>query len=158
MSRQPQHGSSGQTVSVWLAFMLVGRAAYITLWGRDQLERARASQDQTLDYSAGRQFRARGVAPGDRVYVLALSGQRLLLVGRLTVTRVVDQAEAERTLPGRTDWAPDHLLGHGTPISFENAIPLDMVGQIRRESGKLEDGSLHGDGRSKVARRHGADH
>ncbi len=115
-------------------------SAYIALWDQPQVEierRAVAGFGGTLDHSASRQFRARGVSRGDRVYIVATRDRRLLLLGRLTVERIVDQATAERRFPGQAVYqAPDHLLGSGTRLELDRVVPEGIVRKIRRESGK----------------------
>jgi hypothetical protein len=100
--------------------------AFITLWAQPQLEIERRAQhaNRTLCHTANRQFRARGVVPGDRVYVVAVREGELLLIGRLSVERVVGQREAERRL-GHDDVyeAPDHLLGHGSSLELDRVVP-----------------------------------
>jgi hypothetical protein len=111
---------------------------YITLWSQPQLEveRRAATGGATLSHTANAQFAARGVRPGDRVYVVATERGRLLLLGRLDVERVVDQAEAERLLGPDVYEAPDHLIGRGTELRLDRLVPEDIARQIERESGK----------------------
>ncbi len=112
--------------------------AYITLWSRPQLELARGAVagGATLSHAANAQFRARGVAPGDRVYVVATEHGRLLLLGRLDVERVVGQTEAERHFEEQVYEAPDHLVGTGTELRLDRVVPEHIAREIERESGK----------------------
>lgn len=111
---------------------------YITLWSQPQVELERRSSRgaSTLDHAASAQFRARGVQPGDRVYVVATDGGRLLLLGRLTVEHVVDQATADAYFGERVYEAPDHLLGAGTLLRPDRLVPERVARAIERESGK----------------------
>jgi hypothetical protein len=111
---------------------------FITLWSRPQVELERRSLQgsQTLDHTANTQFRKRGVEAGDRVYVLATQGGRLVLVGRLTVDHVVDQREADRYFGRPVYEAPDHLIGVGTALSLDRLVPEPIARAIQRESGR----------------------
>jgi hypothetical protein len=115
-------------------------SAYIALWDQPQIGTERsvlAGFGDTLDHAASRQFRARGVTRGDRVYIVGTRDRRVLLLGRLTVERIVDQATAERRFPGHALYrAPDHILGRGTRLELDRVVPEDIVRKIRRESGK----------------------
>ncbi len=115
-------------------------SAYIALWDQPQVEierRALAGFGDTLGHAASRQFRARGVKRGDRVYVVATRNRQLLLLGRLTVERLVDQDVADRHFRGHEVYeAPDHLLGSGTRLDLDRVVPEGIVREIRRESGK----------------------
>jgi hypothetical protein len=112
--------------------------AYITLWSQPQVEIQRRAlyASDTLDHVASGQFKERGIDTGDRVYVLATQQGRLLLLGRLTVERVVDQLEAERHVGHAVYPAPDHLIGNGTPLNLDRVVPERIARAIQRESGK----------------------
>jgi len=105
---------------------------YITLWSQPQIEvQRRALHDSDrLDHTAGGQFRACGVTAGDRVYVVANQGGQLVLLGRLTVNRIVDQHEADRHFGRRVYEAPDHLLGSGTALRLDRGVPEDIARAI----------------------------
>jgi len=97
--------------------------AYITLWSQPQIEiqRRHSHDDDTLSHTANDQFRDVRVAPGDRVYVVGTRAGELLLLGRITVERIVDQDEAERHFGHPVYVASDHLLGH--PTSSRSSDP-----------------------------------
>lgn len=112
---------------------------YLTLWSQPQveIERRALRGDDTLTHTANNQFRARGVTRGDRIYVVATKAGRLLLLGRLTVDRVVDQREAERILGNDNLYrANDHLLGRGTPLRLDRVVPERIARELERESSK----------------------
>lgn len=112
--------------------------AFITLWRRPEAEvqRRRAAGEDRLSHAAGGQFRRAGVAAGDRVFVVGTRAGALLLIGRLDVAAVVDQAEAARRLGSRTIEAPDHLLGEGTALDADRVVPEAVARQIERASGR----------------------
>jgi hypothetical protein len=110
--------------------------AFITLWSQPQVEIERRGPGGMLSHSANRQFRDRGVARGDRVYVVATDAGRLLLLGRLEVERVVGQREADAYFGESVDEAPDHLIGKGTSLRLDRIVPEDIARRIRRDSGK----------------------
>jgi hypothetical protein len=112
--------------------------AYITLWSQPEVEiEHRGGPTENLRHTANAQFGRVGVEPGDRVYIVATRKGQLLLLARLTVERLVGQAEAERIL-GRDDvyQAPDHLIGAGTALSLDRVVPEEVARAIERESGK----------------------
>ena len=128
-------------------------SAYITLWSQPQLEveRRAGNVGATLSHTANKQVRARGVGPGDRVYVVATDHGRLLLLGRLDVERVVDQTEAERHFGEEAYEAPDHLIGMGTELRLDRVVPEQIARKIERESGKrlvIASGEYRVDGNS----------
>jgi hypothetical protein len=114
--------------------------AFITLWSQEQIEIERlavAAGKENLEHAASDQLSVRGVGRGDRLYVLATRGGRVLLITRLTVTRVVDQAEVDRVFaPRKVYEANDHVLGHGTRLELDRVVPEAIVRKLRRESGK----------------------
>lgn len=112
--------------------------AYITLWSQPQVEIERRSNrgGKSLDHAAGPQFRARGVKHGDHVYVVATSQGELLLLGRLTVDRVVGQREADEHFKEHVYEAPDHLIGSGSALNLDGIVPEDIARELQRASGK----------------------
>ncbi len=109
--------------------------AYITLWNQPQVEferRVAAGRSGKLDHTANRQFRARNVQPGDRVYVLATRDGRIMLLGRLTVDELTDQAGAERALGPGIYEAPDHLIGRGSTLELDREVPEPEARRLRR--------------------------
>lgn len=112
---------------------------FITLWSQAQVEiqRETLGAGHSLDHAASEQFRQRGISRGDRLYVVATRGGQVLLLGRLTVTRILSQAEADRHFaPAPVYEATDHVLGDGTRLELDRVIPEDIARRIRRESGK----------------------
>lgn len=83
-------------------------AEYLTYWTSDPVN---GELGMELRHAANNQFRARGVGPDDRVYVVNWKNGTLYLVGRMIVDQVVDRAAAERIV-GTTDlWpADDHVV------------------------------------------------
>lgn len=90
-------------------------------------------EGQSLDHTAGKLFRQRGVSVGDKVYVVNVLKGRLFLIGRLEVAKIVSKSEAERLL-GTDLWdAPEHLVakpGSATPMHFEREVPLAVTKEL----------------------------
>lgn len=88
----------------------------------------------SLDHVASNQFRKRGVQPEDRVYVVGRSpGNDVLLLGKLTVAQVTDQAEAEALL-GRELWeADDHVIAGDdqTSVSLDRSLQPEVISSLR---------------------------
>jgi hypothetical protein len=113
--------------------------AYITLWSQPQIEVQRRhlfDDDDTLSHTANDQFRAVRVAAGDRFYVVGTREGQLLLLGRITVERVVDQGEADRHFGRPVYQAMDHLIGRGTKLCLDRVVPEHIARALQRESGK----------------------
>lgn len=122
--------------------------AWVQYWRPQQLELARrhAGDGEPLGHTAGEQFGR--VVPGDVVYVLGRSGTSLLLVGRLIVDEILDQAEAEARFEGEVYQATVNLVGHSTARRLDRLIPKAVAVQLRRASGKPlvdADGNASGD-------------
>ena len=115
-------------------------APYISMWNQEQLEieRAALTPGKALDHTASAQYRKRGVAIGDRIYVVATEHgtDRLLLLGRISVGRIVGQREANRVFGRSVYKAPDHVLGPGTELRLDRVVPERIARQIQRESGR----------------------
>jgi hypothetical protein len=109
--------------------------AYITLWNQPQVEserRVAAGRGDKLDHTANRQFRARNVQPGDRIYVLATRDGRILLLGRMIVEELTDQARAEQAFGPGIYEAPDHLIGRGSTLELDREVPEAEARRLRR--------------------------
>lgn len=122
--------------------------AWVQYWRPQQLELARrnAGDGEPLGHTAGEQFGT--VVPGDVVYVLGRSGTSLLLVGRLIVDEILDQAEAEARFEGEVYQATVHLVAHGTARRLDRLIPIAVAVRLRRASGEPlvdADGNASGD-------------
>ncbi|UUY05393.1 hypothetical protein LRS13_07685 [Svornostia abyssi] len=111
---------------------------FITLWSQAQVEVERRERrgDRELRHTANDQFRDVRVQPGDRVYIVATKGGRLMLLSCLVVHRVTDKTEAQREFPYELYDARDHLIGSGAPLDPDREIPEDVVRQLVRASGK----------------------
>lgn len=67
--------------------------------------------EEPLNHAASNVFLSRGVAVGDRVYVVTVRDGHLYLGGVIAVDAVVGQAEAERRLGNSSIWAADdHVI------------------------------------------------
>jgi hypothetical protein len=90
---------------------------------------------QKICFAGSNKFTERGVAPGDRVFIVSLSGGQLFVGGRMTVERIVSRAEAMRvTRNSRLYEAREWILGApkgGTPLSLHRRIAPELSKQIR---------------------------
>lgn len=103
-------------------------------WQRStMLDEASSAVPAALKHSASNSFLARGVATGDRIYVISNHSGKFFLIGRLIVDRIVDQATATKYL-GFDLWdADDHALAvQGTEMTmrFDVTIPLAEVRRL----------------------------
>lgn len=64
-----------------------------------------------IRHLAGKQFRRKGVGPGDHVYPVSIRGGKMYVLGRVTVEPITDEAEARKRL-GLDDLYPgsDHVI------------------------------------------------
>ena len=82
-------------------------AIWTHYWKREMVEQGEGT---FVGHSASGMFRQRGVQPGDRLYVVSVSGGRLRIVGRLDVEDVVSQQRANE-LFGRPVWeGEEHVI------------------------------------------------
>jgi hypothetical protein len=108
--------------------------------------------ESELAHTASDQFRARGVAPGDAVYVVSFHRGVLRVLGRLDVDRVVTRTQAQRALGTQNLWeAADHLLGKpGTVMRYQPDAVVPSA-DLRRLEFVSPDGTING----VVYNRHG---
>ncbi|HWI09200.1 MAG TPA: HNH endonuclease [Solirubrobacteraceae bacterium] len=125
--------------------------AWLQYWRPQQLEDERrlGADGAPFVETAGEQFAS--VVPGDVVYVLGRSGSSLLLMGRLIVDEVLDEA-ATRARFGEGYTATLHLVGQGTVMRLDRVVSKRTATQLRRASGKpLVDAQGDADGQKLQA-------
>ncbi len=105
-------------------------AIWTHYWKREMVEHGEGT---FVGHTASSVFRQRGVAAGDRMYVISVAGGRLRIVGRLDVEDVVTQQRADE-LFGRPMWeGRDHVVarpGSGTPRRTDAYVADSRVGEI----------------------------
>jgi YD repeat-containing protein len=85
-----------------------------------------------LDHTAGNNFRRRGLAPGDVIYIATVFAGTLALVGSLSVAEVVDQPEAERILDQGPLWdASDHVIASMSTGWINKRLTLAQARRVR---------------------------
>lgn len=98
---------------------------------------------EPLNHTAGNLFRARGVAPADKIYVVNVLRGDLYLIARMQVAKLTSQADAERYF-GEEVWvASEHLIatkGSGTPMRFRRMVPHNVAGELLFESADKYEG------------------
>ena len=113
--------------------------AFISGWRREtwQEAEARGEAGQLLTHTASDQFRSRGIAPGDRLYVLGNADGQLIVIGRMIVAELYDLAEAERRWGPHVWPAAWHAEGlDATTMGFDRTVPEEEARQITGASGK----------------------
>jgi len=97
-------------------------------------ESDKGNENKPLEHTAGDLFKKRGVAPGDRVYIVNIDRGILYLIGRLEVDKFVSFAEAQKLLgPDVWEDASEHLIakpGSATPMHFARDVPLEITKQL----------------------------
>jgi hypothetical protein len=107
-------------------------AAYTYLWTNDCRVARLDREGEPLACTAGSLFTARGVVPGDAVYVVTVLDRKVFLIGRLTVKRVWERAawDAEPDRPPL--WEGTEVIeGAGTPMRLARAVPPHVLRQLR---------------------------
>jgi hypothetical protein len=110
---------------------------YLQHWGqgywRDEAQ-ARGDEGAPFYHTASDQFGPRGLQPGDRLYVVGLRDEQLLLIGRMDVEHVVQTREAKRIL-GKSHLFPRrwHAIARPpiSPLSFERHVSEPIARAIR---------------------------
>ncbi len=88
-----------------------------------------------LAHAAGSKFSARGIEPGDFVYITAVHHGRLYLLGRLEVGAIVDKDEARRLFGAEPYDAPEHLVARSCSPAQLAEVPLALVKELRFAGG-----------------------
>lgn len=112
--------------------------AFISGWRRDtwQGSAERGEAGELLTHTASDQFASRGIAPGDRIYVLGNDAGRLIVIGRMTVDEIYDLAEARRRFGSQVWDANWHAEGvDATPMRFDRVVPEREARKITGASG-----------------------
>lgn len=97
-----------------------------------------AEEGRPLGLAAGDAFVARGVAAGDRVYVVAVNAGKLHLIGRMRVARVCSRSEWEAANSAADLWPGEEVLvgTAGTPMRFHRTLPTAVLRQLRFQDRK----------------------
>ena len=102
-------------------------------WTRETCEDDARYAGHLLEYTAGNQFRERGVSKGDVVYVVTVQRGRLFLIGRLAVGEIVGALEATRILgEGSLIHGTDEyvIATSATPMHFHIEVPLEVTEKL----------------------------
>ncbi len=89
-----------------------------------------------LERSGSNNFTLRGVAKGDRVYIVSIRDGLLLLGGRITVNNIMSREEAIRStgeanlFDGAREWILGAKLG-GTPLNLHRQISPELARELR---------------------------
>jgi hypothetical protein len=68
--------------------------SYLYLWTRTESQTHRDADEAKLSSASGNLFRQRGLVLGDRVYFVSCFDEKLFLLGRIDVARILSPAEA----------------------------------------------------------------
>ncbi len=108
-------------------------AAFTFFWTNDcrleQLDRA----GEPLSCAAGSLFTARGVGPGDAVYVISVFERQVFLIARMRVKQVWERAAWDAGHDGSLLWAGTEVVEgeDGTPIRLTRTLPSFILRQLR---------------------------
>ncbi len=105
-------------------------AIWTHYWKRDMVERGEGT---FVGHTASNGFRQRGVAAGDRLYVISISGGRLRIVGRLDVEDIVTQKRADELFGRPMRDGAEHIVarpGSGTPRRTDAYLAPQRLGEV----------------------------
>jgi hypothetical protein len=107
-------------------------------WNRRWIEyEANGMAGEPLKHVASDGFLKHRVGLGDNIYVVVERDRRAYLVGRLPVSRIVDQSTAERLMNDDLIKRRDHALANApdSVVSFTRLIPEDVARELESERG-----------------------
>jgi hypothetical protein len=110
--------------------MIAPVAIWTHYWKRDMVERGEGT---FVGHTTSNGFRQRGVAAGDRLYVISISGGRLRIVGRLDVEDIVTQQRANELFGRPLRDGVEHIIarpGSGTPRRTDAYLAPQRLGEI----------------------------
>jgi HNH endonuclease len=93
--------------------------------------------DRALEHAASNQFRARGVQPGDSIFIVSVFDNIVHLGGVLHVDEIVGIREARKRF-GKNVWeASDHVIAREPQPFYRNlCLPMSTVKALRFDGGK----------------------
>lgn len=111
---------------------------FYTYFWSDQLCDARYRNGLSgtpLEYTPGEGFSRAGVEEGDTIYIISVYDGQVMLVGRMTVERILSSyGEAVSLLGPDVEEAPEYLLGQEgmeTPQFFTRQLMTEETGDLR---------------------------
>jgi HNH endonuclease len=109
---------------------------------------------QTLPHAGSDQFKARGVRPGDKVFIVTIIDDKVHLGGVILVDRIIGLRETQRIFGREVIGTQDHILARDPQPFFPDLrIPMRTVRALRFlgnkplvfvEPGKLDTQTLRG--------------
>jgi hypothetical protein len=106
-------------------------AAFTYLWTNDCRVARLDREGEPLTCIAGSLFTARGVGPGDTVYVIAVHDRQVFLIGRLVVERVWDRPAWDAHPDRPPLWEGAEVIeGDGTPMRLTRTVPAHVLRQL----------------------------
>ena len=106
----------------------------IETWRRNQKNHESSEEDGSTSHTAGNGFRAKGVKPGDFVYLVTNDSGRLLVGACLEVIRFMTQKEADKHYENGAWEASDHVLARPrAPMQFELEVPYATARKLTFE-------------------------
>ena len=110
--------------------MIAPVAIWTHYWKREMVEQGEGT---FVGHTASNGFRQRGVAAGDRLYVISISGGRLRVVGRLDVEDIVTQQRATELFGRTMGDGTEHIVarpGSGTPRRSDAYVASQRLGEV----------------------------
>lgn len=116
-----------------------GSGFLTTYWTNETWEEnRRLSEGEVFRHAASTSLIAKGIAPGKRLYAVTVLQGKLFVAGRMTVSQVLNDADA-RQLLGNDLWeAEEHYVARpedATRLTFDREVPLAVTKRLEFFSG-----------------------
>ncbi|MEX0939563.1 MAG: hypothetical protein WDZ59_16990 [Pirellulales bacterium] len=105
-------------------------------------EAQKKSEGEPLGHAAGSRFSSRGIEPGDFVYIVAVHGGQLYLLGKMQVEKIVSKDDAHRIFGAEPYDAPEHLIASACTPARLTEVPVAITKGLRFIGGSRNKGLI----------------
>ena len=118
--------------------------SFVYLWTRQEFERHQKDDKAGKAYlysASGNMFKKRGLVPGDRVFVVSCFDEKLFLIGRIDVSRILGPtaaADYSGDYEFNWTWASDHIFCEDKdirPMLFDLVGPDEVIRTMQFDNG-----------------------
>lgn len=97
-------------------------------------------EGEPLCHAAGSRFSSRGIEAGDFVYVVAVHGGKLYVLGKMQVGKIVSKDEARRILGMEPYDASEHLIADACTQARLTEVPVTIAKELRFVNSSRKEG------------------